>query len=101
MRRLLRRLEAGVCLVLALALTGAEVWLAWSWLRGTLYVMRAGAAENPYAAEDADIAGLCALLLLPLGIIAWAMYKVVSPVEKEGVSPSGEIEAKRHADDIL
>ena len=92
MRRLLRRLEAGVCLVLALALTGAEVWLAWSWLRGTLYVMRAG---------DAEIAGLCALLLLPLGIIAWAMYKVVSPVEKEGVSPSGEIEAKRHADDIL
>lgn len=53
-------------------LTIVELLLGWNWLRGTLYVMRNGAAENPYAAEAAEITGLCALLLLPLVLAALA-----------------------------
>ena len=94
-------MRRAACLVPAALLTALEGLLAWLWGRGTLYVMRAGAAENPYAAEDAEIAGLCALLLLPLCLAAWALYKVVLPVEKAGPSPRGEIEAKKNADDIL
>ena len=69
---------------LALALSTApaavllplEALLAWAWLRGTLYVQKYGAAENPYAAEDAEIAGFCALVLLPLCLAAgWAAYQ--------------------------
>ena len=35
--------------------------------------------ENPYAAEDAELAGLCALILLPLWLaaLAWAVYETV------------------------
>ena len=60
-------------------MTGLETLLAWSWLQGTLYVARYGRAENPYAAEDAEVAGICALVLLPLcvGALAWAAYEMV------------------------
>lgn len=42
------------------------------------YVAEYGAAENPYAAEDMEIAGICALALLPLCLaaLAWAVYRV-------------------------
>lgn len=70
---------------LALALSTAlaavplllEALAAWAWLQGTLYVQKYGAAENPYAAEDAEIAGACALVLLPLCLSAagWTAYQ--------------------------
>ena len=77
MRRLSRMLLTGALWCAAACLTALELMLAWGWLRGTLYVMRYGAAENPYAAEDAEIAGICALLLLPLTLaaLAWAAYR--------------------------
>jgi hypothetical protein len=64
---------------LTAALTGLEALLAWGWLRGTRYVMTYGKLENPYAAEDAELAGLCALILLPLWLaaLAWAVYETV------------------------
>ena len=60
-------------------LTALEALLAWKWLWGTRYVLEYGAAENPYAAEDAEIAGICALLLLPLALtaLAWTVYGTV------------------------
>jgi len=77
--KIVRRLARAAGAVLTAVLTGLETLLAWSWLRGTLYVARYGRAENPYAAEDAEVAGICALVLLPLcvGALAWAAYEMV------------------------
>ena len=58
MRRILGALFSGLLLGLTACLAALEAVLAWGWLRGTLYVMRWGAAGNPYAAEDAEIAGI-------------------------------------------
>lgn len=79
MRRAAERLARGVLWTLAAALTGLEALLGLAWLRGTLYVMEFGAAENPYAAESTEIAGLCALMLLPLALAAavWIVYRAV------------------------
>ena len=68
---------AGAALVAVL--TGLEALLAWGWLQGTRYVMAYGKLENPYAAEDAGIMGICALLLLPLWLAAlgWTVYGLV------------------------
>ena len=103
MRRLARGLGLVLGLVLTAALTGLEALLAWNWFWLTLYVMEDGRAENPYAAEDADIAGICALLLLPLCLaaLAWVVYEIVARLEKAGGSPDGEIEAKKNADNLL
>ncbi len=72
MKRIGRILLYGVSWFFAIAVSALETILIWSWLRGTLYVMKFGAAENPYAAEDAEITGFCALVLLPLVLAAWA-----------------------------
>lgn len=79
MRRAARRLARAAGAVLTAALTGLEGGLVRAWLQGTAYVARYGRAENPYAAEDADIAGLCALFLLPLCLaaLAWAARETV------------------------
>ncbi len=79
MRRAAGRLVRGFLWGLSSALITVEALLGWAWLRGTLYVMRFGRAENPYAAEDAEIAGICALILLPpaLAALAWIVYRVV------------------------
>ena len=70
MKRAVRGLLWAAGAALTAALTGLEALLAWGWLRGTRYVMTYGKLENPYAAEDADILGICALLLLPLWLAA-------------------------------
>lgn len=79
MKRAARRMARAAGAALTAALAGVEALLAWAWLRGTLHAARYGRAENPYAAEDADIAGICALLLLPLclGALAWAVRETV------------------------
>ena len=61
---------------LTAALTGLEALLVWGWLRGMRYGMTYGKLENPYAMEDAEIMGICALLLLPLWLAAlgWMVY---------------------------
>ena len=76
---MLRMLLEGFFWGLTACLTTLELLFAWGWLRGTLYVMKYGAAENPYAAEEAEIMGLCALLLLPLTLaaLAWVVYKMI------------------------
>ena len=75
---ILRRLETGMLWILTAGLTALEGLLAWTWLRGMLYVAEYGAAENPYAAEDMEIAGICALALLPLFLAAaWALCRIV------------------------
>ena len=77
MKKLLKALLTGLLLGLTACLAVLESLFAGNWLRGTLYVMRCGAAENPYAAEEAEITGICALLLLPLflavlaGTVVW------------------------------
>ena len=70
MRNLLRLLFEGIFWGLTACLTVMEILFAVSWLRGTLYVMSAGIEDNPYAAEEAEIAGICALYLLPLLLVA-------------------------------
>ena len=72
MKKLLGTLLEGVLWGLAGCLAVLEILLAAGWLRGTLYVLAAGAGDNPYAAEDAEIAGICALYLLPLFLAAAA-----------------------------
>ena len=76
MKRAVRGLLWAAGAALTAALTGLEALLAWGWLRGTRYVMTYGKLENPYAAEDAGIMGICALLLLPLWLAAlgWTVY---------------------------
>ena len=76
-------LLTGLLLGLTACLAALEAVLAWGWLRGSLYVTRWGAAENPYAAEDAEIAGICALLLLPLllAALAWTGYRMKKRAE--------------------
>ena len=76
MKRAARRMARAAGAVLTAVLAGLEALLAWSWRQGTLYVSRYGRAD---AAEDADIAGICALLLLPLclGALAWAARETV------------------------
>ena len=69
----MRRLALAVSWTLAVLLSAAEALLFWSWIQGTQYVARYGAAENPYAAEDAEIAGICAMILLPLVLAAVAL----------------------------
>ena len=74
----LRRLGLAVLWALTAALTVLEALLVWSWLWGVGYVAEFGAAENPYAAEDMEIAGICALALLPLFLAAaWALCRIV------------------------
>ena len=65
-------------LLLTGVVTALEAVLTWLWLRGSVYVLRYGAEENPYAAEDAEIAGICALMLLPLFLfaLAWMGYRI-------------------------
>ena len=79
MKRAVRGLLWAAGAALTAALTGLEALLAWGWLRGTRYVMTYGKLEDPYAAEDADILGICALLLLPLWLAAlgWTAYGLV------------------------
>ena len=69
---------------LTACLTALEAALAAGWIRMSRYVEAAGAAENPYAAEDMEIAGICALALLPLCLaaLAWAVYRVVIHCKK-------------------
>ena len=57
----------------AVPLAGLEGLLAWNWLWGTAYVLKYGAAE------DAEIAGIVALLVLPLftAALVWAVYGTI------------------------
>ena len=75
-----KTLVLGLSWAAAALLAALEIPLAWSWLWGTAYVMKYGAVENPYAAEDAEIAGILALLALPLFLaaLAWAVSETVS-----------------------
>ena len=75
----LRRLGLAMLWVLAAGLTALEASLFWIWLQGARYVAEYGAAENPYAAEDMEIAGICALILLPLFLaaLAWAVCRII------------------------
>lgn len=79
MKRAAQGLLLAAGAALTAALTGLEALLAWGWLRGTRYVTTYGKLENPYAAEDAEIMGICALLLLPLWLAAlgWTVYGLV------------------------
>ncbi len=74
---------------LTACLTTLELLLACGWLRGMLYVMKYGAAGNPYAAEDMEIAGICALALLPLSLaaLAWAVCRIASRSKKRAGCP--------------
>ncbi len=76
---MLRKLGLGALWALTACLTALEAVLAWTWLRGMRYVAEYGAEENPYAAEDMEIAGICALILLPLFLaaLAWAVCRII------------------------
>ncbi len=68
-----RYVRAALCLLawgITLLIGGCEAALVWLWRQGTQYVAQFGAAENPYAAEEAADAGLFAVLLLPLFALA-------------------------------
>ncbi|MCI9121335.1 MAG: hypothetical protein HFG00_07415 [Oscillibacter sp.] len=98
----MRQWTRGLGLCLTALLTGLEAWLVRCWLWGRQYLQTWGAAENPYAAEDTEMAGLLALLVLPLCLtaLAWTVYAMVLK-DKAGKSPDGEIEARDNADNIL
>ena len=73
----LRRLGLAMLWVLAAGLTALEASLFWIWLQGARYVAEYGAAENPYAAEEAWLLGTCAgILFLPAAaLLAWGIYQ--------------------------
>ncbi len=79
MRRALGMLLTGFLWGLTACLATLELLLSCAWLRGMLYVIKYGAAGNPYAAEDMEIAGICALALLPLSLaaLAWVVCRIV------------------------
>ncbi len=62
---------------LTACLTALEAALAAGWIRMSRYVAAAGAAENPYAAEEAWLLGICAgILFLPAAaLLAWGIYQ--------------------------
>lgn len=93
------KLLRGILWVLTALLTALEVCLAWLWLKGTLYVMEYGRAENPYAAEGAELAGIFAALLLPLTLAAliWAARRVIFWYKSCERRDRGE----EYADDLL
>ena len=72
MKRALKALFTGLLLGFTACVTTLELLFAWGWLRGMSYILRYGAAENPYAAEDAEMMGIFALLLMPLALAALA-----------------------------
>ena len=93
------KLLRGILWVLTALLTALEVCLAWLWLKLTLYVMEYGRAENPYAAEDAEITGIIAALLLPLTLAAliWAVRRIMLRYKSCERRDRGE----EYADDLL
>lgn len=97
MRRALRAAAHVLCAAGAVLLAGLEVWLAWAWVWGTLYVRRSGGPEaNPYAAEDAELAGLAALALLPLflAVLAPAVCRMAG-VHADSSAAAGGLEEKQ------
>lgn len=62
MRRIWSVLGCGLVWLTTLGVGALESCCVWVWLSRTVYLERWGAAGNPYAAEEAAIAGFCALL---------------------------------------
>ena len=69
----------GVCWAGTALFAFLEGLCVYLWISGTLYVMKWGAEENPYAAEDAWAAGVFAsMLAIPfLLMLALAVYCTV------------------------
>ena len=74
-----------VCWAVAAFLALLEAFCVYLWVSGTLYVMKWGAEENPYAAEDAWTAGVFSTMrALPLLLtLALAVYCTVK-LRKQG-----------------
>ena len=74
-----------VCWAVTVLLALAEVFCVYSWISGTLYVVKWGAEENPYAAEDAWAAGVFSLITaVPfLLMLALAVYCTIK-LRKQG-----------------
>ncbi|MEY8386872.1 hypothetical protein AALC17_06160 [Oscillospiraceae bacterium 38-13] len=83
-------MKMGISWAAAALLTALEAPLAWGWIWGTRYVLKYGAEENPYAAEDAEIMGILALAVLPLFLAAltWAVYETVCWCKKRAEARS-------------
>lgn len=59
-KKVLGVIGCAVCWIITAFLALFEVLCVYLWIDGTLYVMKWGAEENPYAAEDAWAAGVFA-----------------------------------------
>ena len=62
MRTVLRWVGCVLAWLVSLGVGALESCCIWVWLSRTAYIGQWGAAENPYAAEEAEIAGLFSLL---------------------------------------
>ena len=71
--------RCGLCWLVTAVLALLEAACLYQWIDGTLYVRKWGAAENPYAAEDAWMAGIFSLLAaVPLLVmLALAVYYTI------------------------
>ncbi len=61
-KKALGAIGCAFCWLVAAGLALLEGSCVYLWVTGTLYVMKWGVEENPYAAEDAWVAGVFALL---------------------------------------
>lgn len=57
-KRVLGAIGCALCWLVTAFLAVVEAFCIYLWISGTLYVMKWGAEENPYAAEDAWTAGV-------------------------------------------
>lgn len=74
-----------LCWLIAAGLALLEALLLYLWITGTLYVMKWGAVENPYAAEDAWAAGVFAsLAAFPLILMLVAAVRSTMKLRKRG-----------------
>ena len=63
LKKALDIIGCAVCWAAAAVFVFLEALCVYLWISGTLYVMKWGAEENPYAAEDAWAAGVFASIL--------------------------------------
>ena len=84
-KRALGIVGCGVCWAGAAFFAFLEGLCLYLWITGTLYVMKWGAEENPYAAEDAWAAGVFAsMLAIPFVLTLILSIRSTIKLRKQG-----------------
>lgn len=84
-KKVLGVIGCGLCWLAAALFTFLEGLCLYLWITGTLYVMKWGAEENPYAAEDAWAAGVFAsILAIPFVLVLVLSIRSTIKLGKQG-----------------